>query len=59
MLLTKKSNDNGLMLSNKDGPPFPKHPFFQKCPVALRLTINYDDVEITNPLGTKCRIESI
>lgn len=59
MIETESRNGNGLISSYKDGSQFPKHPFFQKFPTALRLTIYYDDVEITNPLGTKCRIHEI
>lgn len=59
MIHTETPNENGIITSYKDGKQFKTHNFFQKFPYALRLTIYYDDVEITNPLGTKCKTHEV
>ena len=41
-----------------DSPAFKSHPLFTKDPSALQIMI-YDDVEVTNPLGSKTKIHKI
>lgn len=59
MILTECPSKNNNLKSYIDGQQFKNHAFFMKYPNALRLTVYFDDVEITNPLGTKCKIHEI
>ena len=36
-----------------DGEMFRNHPLFSRDPTALQLFLYYDEVELTNPLGSK------
>lgn len=56
MFDSQPQSDDGILRCYKDGKQFQNHKFFQKYPNALRITIYYDEVEITNALGTKYRI---
>ena len=42
-----------------DSPTFKSHPLFSKEPSALQIMMYYDDVEITNPLGSKTKTHKI
>ena len=42
-----------------DSPAFKSHPLFSKDPSALQIMIYYDDVEVTNPLGSKTKTHKI
>ncbi|XP_058445734.1 uncharacterized protein LOC131426952 [Malaya genurostris] len=45
-------NDKSIC-SFKDGSQFKSHPFLNKYPFALRLSLHLDDVEYLNPLGSR------
>lgn len=45
--------DDGKFEDFCDGQTFKTHPLFSRNPNALQLMLYYDEVEITNPLGTK------
>ena len=38
-----------------DTPAFKSHPLFSIDPSAVQIMIYYDDVEVTNPLGSKIK----
>ncbi|XP_028416072.1 uncharacterized protein LOC114539659 [Dendronephthya gigantea] len=46
-------NENGFIEDYCDGKLFKAHPLFSKDPTALQLMFYYDELEITNPLGSK------
>jgi hypothetical protein len=45
--------------SFRDGILYKSSPYFKKFPRSLRITIYYDDVEITNPLGSRTGIHKL
>lgn len=59
MFEAERPSSDGILKSYLDGKQYKNHEFFQKYPNALRISIYFDDVEITNPLGTKCRIHEL
>jgi hypothetical protein len=52
-ILNEPSSNDGFAKSFVDGNQFKNNPFLQAHPRAIRLQIYYDDIEITNPIGTK------
>ena len=48
-------SSDGVMRDICDGMCVKNHTLFQKYPNALQVIIYYDDIEICNPLGSKCR----
>ena len=42
-----------------DSPAFKSHPLFSKESLALQIMMYYDDVEVTNPLGSKTKTHKI
>lgn len=42
-----------------DSPAFDSHPLFSNDSSALQIMMYYDDVEVTNPLGSKTKIHKI
>lgn len=46
---------DGMLRDVCDGSFFKEHPVFAKDPTALQIIGFYDDVEITNPLGSKTK----
>lgn len=42
-----------------DGSQFSSHPLFMKYPQALQIQLYFDDVETTNPFGTKTKIHKM
>lgn len=52
-ILNEPSSNDGFSRSFVDGNQFKNNPFLQAHPRAIRLQIYYDDIEITNPIGTK------
>lgn len=57
-LKNKKRNDN-MMRDYSDGCQFSTHPLFQLYPESLQIQLYYDDVETTNPLGSKTKIHKM
>ncbi|KAL7852459.1 hypothetical protein SRHO_G00182440, partial [Serrasalmus rhombeus] len=57
-LSSTKHNDN-LLRNYSDGSQFSSHPLFRICPEALQIQLYYDDVETTNPLGSKTKIHKM
>jgi hypothetical protein len=45
--------------SFRDGNKYQSSPYFAKYPNSLRITLYYDDVEITNPLGSRTGIHKL
>ena len=44
---------DGILRGYQDGKQYKQHDLFLSYPNALRLQLYYDDIEITNPLGSK------
>ena len=42
-----------------DSPAFRSHPLFSNDPSALQIMLYYDDVEVTNPLGSKTKTHKL
>lgn len=42
-----------------DGSLYQEHPLFSTDPNALQIILNYDDVEICNPLGSKAKVHKL
>ncbi|XP_047210158.1 uncharacterized protein LOC124860697 isoform X1 [Girardinichthys multiradiatus] len=57
-LLENKSTDNKLR-DYCDGSHFSTHPLFQKSANALQMQLYFDDLETTNPLGSKTKIHKL
>jgi len=55
----EKESSNGILASFVDGQHFKNHPFFQKYKHAIRIQLYYDELEITNPLGSKTCIRKL
>ena len=49
---THQSTDE-FMSDYCDAQFFKSHPIFSKHPTALQFILNYDDIEVANPLGAK------
>lgn len=58
-ILSEQQSEDGVLSSFVDGRNFKTHSFFQRHPKALRLQLYYDDLEITNPLGSKTIIHKL
>lgn len=56
---TEKESNNDILASFIDGQQFKNHTFFQKYKHAIRLQLYYDELEITNPLGSKTCIHKL
>lgn len=50
---------DGKMYNYCDGSKFSSHPLFSRCPEALQIQLYFDDLETTNPLGTKTKIHKM
>jgi len=55
----EKESSNGILTSFVDGQHFKNYPFFQKYKHAIRIQLYYDELEITNPLGSKTCIHKL
>ncbi|KAJ8018667.1 hypothetical protein HOLleu_43234 [Holothuria leucospilota] len=59
-LITSESSAGREMLRGfVDSEQFLQHPLFKEYPTALRIQLYYDDVEVTNPLGSKTTIHKL
>lgn len=56
--LQNKKTD-GKMQNYCDGSQFSSHSLFRTCLQALQIQLYFDDVEMTNPLGTKTKIHKM
>ncbi len=59
LYFAEKPSTDGLIRSHRDSIHFKKHPLFSVDPFALRLQIFFDEVEITNTLGSKTKIHEL
>lgn len=50
---------DGMLRSYCDGTGFKNHTLFQRDPFALQLHLFYDDLEVSNPLGSKASIHKL
>ena len=50
---------DGLIGDYCDGEAFKSHPLFSKDPHALQILLYYDDLEITNPLGSHTKVHKL
>lgn len=50
---------DGKMYNYCDGSKCSSHPLFSRCPEALQIQLYFDDLETTNPLGTKTKIHKM
>lgn len=50
---------NGLLRGYQDGSQYKQHGLFRDYPNALRFQIFYDDVEVTNPIGSKAGVHKL
>lgn len=57
--LKSKNQTEGKMHNYCDGSQFLSHPLFKTCPEALQIQLYFDDVETTNPLGSKTKIHKM
>lgn len=55
----EKESSNDILASFIDGQHFKNHTFFQKYKHAIRIQLYYDELEITNPLGSKTCIHKL
>lgn len=53
LVLAEQPSEDGVFRNYKDGTDFKNNSFLQKYPYALRLVLNYDDLEVANGLGAK------
>ncbi|KAE8747079.1 hypothetical protein FOCC_FOCC006217 [Frankliniella occidentalis] len=53
LILNEKQSADGVYRSHRDGSDFKNNEFLRKYPFAIRIVIYYDDLEITNALGSK------
>jgi hypothetical protein len=51
--------DHGLLRDYQDGEFVRSHPIFGQDPKALKILLYYDDVEISNPLGSKTKTHKL
>ena len=49
----------GFMRGYRDGQQYQQHSIFKTHPQALRLQLFYDDVEVTNPIGSNAGIQKL
>lgn len=56
---SEKKSPAGTLASFLDGDFVNHHPFFSRYPQALRLQVYYDELETTNPLGSKTGIHKL
>jgi len=55
----EKESSNGILAPFVDGQHFKNHPFFQKYKHLIKIQLYYDELEITNPLGSKICIRKL
>ncbi|CAB4034289.1 Hypothetical predicted protein [Paramuricea clavata] len=55
----EKTSPPGYLRGFQDGQQYQQHGIFKTHPKALRLQLFYDDVEVTNPLGSKTGIHKL
>lgn len=59
LYLQKHKSTDGKLRDYCDGAHFSSHPLFDKYPEALQLQLYFDDLETTNPLGSKTKIHKM
>ncbi|KAK3925533.1 Putative dipeptidase [Frankliniella fusca] len=55
----EEQSTDGIRRNYKDGSDFQSNPFLQKYPYAIRIILYYDDLEISNALGSKDTIHRL
>ena len=53
------TNPNGYLADYCDGNQFKHHPLFSSQSTALQIMLYYDELEVSNPLGTKTKVHKL
>lgn len=58
-ILTEQPSEDGILNSSIDGKYYKSHEFFQRFPHAIRIQLYNDDIEVTNPIGSKTGVHKL
>lgn len=58
-VLDSHRHGGGVMVDFCDGVHYSSHPLFKNDPTALQIILYYDDVEVSNPLGSSATIHKL
>lgn len=59
LIQSEKLSTPGFLKGYQDGQQYQQHGIFKTHPHALRLQLYYDDVEVTNPIGSKAGVHKL
>ena len=58
-VLRGHSRSDSLIGDYYDGESFKSHPLFSKDPHTIQIILFYDDLEVTNPLGSHTKVHKL